>query len=102
MKIRELFSSPEKWTKGCYARTSGHAQIPPFDPDFQNAACYCLIGAVKRCYSPFQETEIIEKIVKELSICPTPHEEYRGIGDWNDDPARTFEEVKDLVDKLDI
>jgi hypothetical protein len=50
-KARELLSDPERWTKGCAARTAspgkGLSGIH-VDPTHASAACWCSIGALRR------------------------------------------------------
>lgn len=97
MKVKELLSSPEKWTQGTYARDAlGGRPVPPLDED---AVCFCLIGAVRKCYPIISDQcPVLAKITLELCT----NLKMAVITDWNDYPDRTFEQVKQLVDKLDI
>jgi len=94
MKIRELLSDESKWTKGVVARDKLGIALGPRN---EKAVCWCLLGAAVRCYdySP-QYSEVIWKIRKALGLVKPLTSE------WNDDPARTFAEVKALVEELDV
>lgn len=87
MKIKELLSGPEKWTQHTYARDKNGRDCSQWS---QEAVCWCLYGAVDKCYENIIE---IDNKIREKVI---------SIVDWNDDPNRTFEEVKALVEELDI
>ncbi len=93
MKIRDLYSDGSKWTKGAFARDKdGHALLEVCRR-ISDAQCYCLVGAIRYCYL-YEEAEIRTKIRKHLNIFY--------INEWNDEPLRTFAEVKALVEVLDI
>lgn len=47
MKVYELIDSPEKWTKGVYARNACGFSVEPTNPV---ATCWCAWGALQRCY----------------------------------------------------
>lgn len=90
MKIKELLSDPSKWTQQFYAKNHFDRSVKSNSTD---AVCWCLQGAVKKCYPPENHQLIYDKIIAEvgLEICG-----------WNDNSTRTFEDVKKLVEKLDI
>ena len=89
MKVRELLSDESKWIRGILARNYAHVECTPKDP---NATQWCLAGAVARCYPTEEHEPLIERI--EIAV--------GWITFWNDNPNRTFAEVKALVDRLDI
>jgi len=91
MKIQELYSNdPSRWTKGSDARDINGATV---DVDDVSAVCWCLLGASARCYGKGRCIEMHDKIVDKVGCC---------VSHWNDAPGRTFEEVKALVEELDI
>lgn len=93
MKIKELLNKKSKWTKGAFARTDRYTQVAIDSP---LAIRYCLSGAIQRCYPvPHEGIIIAIKILRELNGDLT-------IVGWNDAPERTFVEVKELVERLDI
>lgn len=93
MKIKELLDSPEKWTKGYWAKTKEDENISPLDI---YASKWCLVGAVRFCYQNI-EYNVLARIKEALNNFSVG-----GLTEWNDAPERTFEEVKALVNKLDI
>lgn len=100
MKIRELFSDETKWTKGTNARNSFNDPVSPHD--LVAAEKYCLQGAVIKCYG-FVDRNIY-KLMKNrlLKINDVEGDGPDEVVAWNDAPERTFEEVKKLVEELDI
>jgi hypothetical protein len=96
MKVRELLSGPEKWTKRENARNKERLRCRESDPE---AVCWCLIGAVNYCYGACSlQAQTIRKSLRAMVGAKT----VAGICDWNDAHERKFEEVKALVDELDI
>lgn len=92
MKVKELLSDETKWIKGDYARDkSGKTAFP----NSLDAACWCLHGAIIHCYYQSIKYSSVERLVrKELQLA--------SIHKWNDDPKRTFQDVRKLVEKLNI
>lgn len=88
MKIKELFTDETKWTQGALARTKKGNIIGALE---DNAVCWCLQGAVLKCYGSDRLT-IIDLILDKV--------DKHCIALWND--AHTFTEVKELVERLDI
>ena len=94
MKIKELFSSADKWTQGATARTADEIVVPYVSPA---AVKFCLLGSILKCY-PTRNREdamgpILGKVQNEIKM---------NLMDFNDLPTTTFETVKALVEKLDI
>jgi hypothetical protein len=107
MKVHELLSSPDNWTQGSFARDKNGKPV-----SFQSheATCWCLIGALGRCYG----VEVIDdcpqfgsnstfgskhyQIAQELRRDGGPYMSPMG---WNDCRA-THAEVLALCEKLDI
>jgi len=89
MKIKELLSDKSKWTQKAYARdihgdALGHGSS-------QFAVSWCLVGAMEKCYPDFN---VVDDIVSKI------HRKVGGPAIFND--SHTFEEVKQLVEELDI
>lgn len=89
-KIKELFSDSSKWTQGEYAKDAKGNMVWVDSP---KAVCWCLEGAVRHCYPPSKWCETYAKLHNELGGWASV---------WNDNNKRTFEEVKALVEKLDV
>jgi hypothetical protein len=92
MKVRELLSDESKWTQGVSSRTGSGTKVAHNSP---NAKSWCLYGAAIKCYeSPLEIGYVLSRIAETIgSWC---------IADWNDAPDRTFGDVKNLVEKLNI
>lgn len=89
MKVKDYYSDKSKWTRGVTFRDSEGSAC-----GMNEATCACLSGAIDICYRNIEYDLIWEKICRHLNIiCLTS---------WNDDPQRTFKEVKQLVEELDI
>ncbi len=92
MKIKELLVDSSKWTKGVFARDNDGIAVATHNP---NARCWCLVGAIAKCYNIFTDTKYAE-IFNKIKL------EVEHPSNWNDAPERTFAEVKELVERLDI
>jgi len=91
MKIQELYSNdPSRWTRGANARDINGEMV---DVDSNSATCLCLLGASIKCYGWSRWSAIYDKIVDKVGC---------RVSAWNDAPERTFEDVKALVEELDI
>lgn len=103
MKIKELYSDPSKWAKYHLAQNKNGGTISPSDKD---AVRFCLIGALIRCYRDkkyFWEKESpYETAFYKLKYEIESHPNKFGISDYNDSVGTTFEDIKKLVEKLDI
>lgn len=98
MKVKELLDRPERWTKGAIARRADGCMTSVED---RGAVCWCLWGAMVHCYGfPIAFGEIIGKTAEHVPAKGEPHQS--DVTLWNDQDDRTFEEVKALVDELDI
>ena len=91
MKAHEILSDASKWTKGTLARDN-KGQVCWIDSE---AACqWCLMGAVRVAYpNSIANESALDRI--QAKISPP-------ISDWNDDPATTFQDVRNLLLELDV
>ncbi len=87
MKVSELLTDESKWTKEAYARNSSGDVINMSDP---LATSFCLMCALRKCYG-FNHT-IYNTIWTSIGNIQT----------WNDKPERTFQDVRELILKLDL
>ncbi len=86
MKICELLSAPEKWTQGQYSKDNDGDGVDD---------CFCILGAFRQCYGDFTNNKL-EKFYHKFEEVTG----YLSIVDWNDEPGRTFEEVKEVINKI--
>lgn len=107
MKIKELLSDASKWTQGRHAADEkGNDELP----ESSNAVCWCLSGAIMKCYLDDNEIanrlrfKIVDKINRYIKIKSNGlYIKYsNNIIPWNDDKNRTFEDIKILVETLDV
>lgn len=92
MKVSELLNDSSRWIKGEYARNSTGKEVDEYSPE---AVCFCLHGAIQRCYPHFNTCqEVVAKVKAE--IFPIT------ITSFNDAPSTTFSDIQTLVTKLDI
>lgn len=91
MKVWQLLSDESKWTKGFAARSVYGA---PIDPRSNEAVCWCLVGAIARCYGDDVHFHNVRNLIADKVG--------RTEASWNDTPKRTYSEVYALVKELDI
>lgn len=90
MKAYELLEQ-KGWCKGAPARDKKGFVTGYLSDD---AAYYCILGALTKCYGIPMVFTLKEKIYAETKVMD--------ITTWNDDPKRTKEEVINLLKSLDI
>lgn len=95
MKVKELLDDKNKWTQGCYARDIHGNELMSDSP---YAVCWCLSGAIKKCYTTPISNGIIDKIMGAI-YNKYPHHRH-SIPSFND--QHTYEEVMEIVNELDI
>jgi hypothetical protein len=99
MKVKELFSDISKWTQLVAARDSKGRCCNPTGCE---AVCYCLDGAIAKCYiHDASSHEQVIQLVRDKIPMKQIHPHFR-ISHWNDEPTTTFADVKRLVEELDI
>ena len=64
MKARELLSDESKWATGHAARDSTGM---PCDFSSPTACCFCLYGAIRKCYGATY-MEQVEKVKQKLNL----------------------------------
>lgn len=95
MKAHELLATPDKWTKGTYAKTATGKAVPAKDP---NAVCWCIYGALIKCYRDDEDryVEAANKIQDVLLLRYNNPD----IVPFND--RRTHEEVLAVLKEADV
>lgn len=89
MKVSELLSNESKWTKDTQARNKDNVPVRFDDP---SAVCWCLLGAIAKCYDKCESLEIRNRLREFL-----PHP---CINRFNDN--HSYEEVMEVVRQADI
>lgn len=101
MKAWELLQK-SGWCQGDYAKNESDSDVSPDNP---NAVCYCIMGALQRCYPTPEERELhIEKVVQFI---PPSYKRYwipdgAALVKWNDVKGRTKTEVIELLKTADV
>lgn len=96
MKVCELLSGPEKWTQGVPAMDAAGDLVLPTDP---RACCWCLRGAIERCYKPEWCQAVEAAYIREL-YGSSKRKLVECLSVWNDSPQRTFADVRKLLVKV--
>lgn len=97
MTVRELLSEEGKWTQGAYARDAVGKSVALNAPA---AVCWCLKGALNRCYAPeafhaaFQRLTAIVPKVKVDGFEP--------VAAFNDHPSTTFVDIRRVIEQAQI
>jgi hypothetical protein len=94
VQLKELFSTPDKWTKKAFARDSEGNVTAMIMPD---AVCWCLFGGLVKVFESLpemqnsREKEILEKTISKDYA-------FLAISAFNDDSQTTFEMVHQVID----
>jgi hypothetical protein len=95
MKVKDILSNASKWTQGADARDADGRAC---DVDSPAAAAFCLRGAVLRAYGEGDAALTALEKVKRAVGGRGPF----GIEYWNDDPDRTFDHVRRILEIADV
>lgn len=99
MKAYQLLSDPGAWTQGADARNAAGYSVNFNAPD---AAQWCAVGALIRCY-PDHWKQIVDDIwEKECEINQSPFGHSMGLTAWNDESHRTQADVVELLRRHDL
>lgn len=101
MKVQDLLTDPTKWARQGYAFAGDGRHVIPTDPE---ATCWCLAGAVRRCYRSNKAHQVLRRVASKLKLglfrsLSNPDST---IANWNDAPEREFADVQALVKELNI
>lgn len=94
MKIKELLTDETKWTKGSFAKDKYCTAVFATS---SNAICWCLSGAMIKCYSGDEYISVSKLVSNRLRRLS-----FGDIIKFNDDSEITFENVRNLIEGLDI
>lgn len=91
MTVLELLSDPKRWTKRVTARDKDGNPTPSGYPD---AVCWCLVGAILKCY-PDRIGEIVNKVNQVILS-----KGHRNLVNFND--TATHEDVLEVAREANI
>ena len=100
-RVAEVLVSPNHWTQGAFARSS-HPKAPDdvFDP---RAEQFSLAGAINKVYGRAQIKTLPSLIKSQVRDYLKEHYGHSlTIEEWNDHPERTFEQVQQVIQALDL
>lgn len=106
MKAYELLDSPEKWIKQFSAK---NARGYPVLPDNEDAFCWCIAGAIEKCYSNntmnliAAERRLLDILknkgyIGDRKDSSKPHSYI----DWNDADGTTYDEVISVLKEANV
>ncbi len=95
MKMKELLADPKKWTKRSYARDMDGDSCLSLSHE---AVCFCLYGALSRCYPMQERGEVLRKIDNALMKTVG----HVMIVKFNDSPDTTHEMLMQVLEEADV
>ena len=105
MKAFELLSSPQAWCKESPGEDAQGNKVSALDP---RAVKWCALGAIQKVYNPFQWEEIMDRLLRALSVSEQGIAELAKsdkaccLMEWNDDSAQSFRDIREALDAADI
>ena len=109
MKLTDLFTSPDKWTKGCSARDSKGVSLSPTSC---NAVSFCLLGGMQRLNDGARRVRRVRRVRQEIAIREAIRKLYPkqgtiangriSIAGFNDHPDVTFEMIQDVIREANV
>lgn len=102
LKVHELLSSPDKWTRRCQARDATGGAVPSRSKE---ATCWCLDGAVERCYpDPADQARARRALIVAAGwrLPRFPESDAYLITLFNDAALRSHAEVLALAKEADV
>ncbi len=99
MKVSDLLTDASRWTQGAYGRDTNGA---PMSIESPLAVCWCLVGALWRCYRTDVQGSSSDVIANDAERRVTTRIGVMSMMAWNDAPDRTFADVHALIEALDL
>ena len=96
--LQELFVNECYWAKGNYAKNKNGANVGLFD---ESGSCWCLLGAIHKCYNRRGE-EIVAEIIAKIKIHLKGMGFVGSISSFNDSPETKFEDILKIVQELGV
>ena len=95
MKVSELLADESKWCQGAFARDA-HAEVRA--SWHREANCWCLLGAVNKCYSDdLDENRNAKELLKSHIQNLHGHND---VSVFND--TATFDQVREVIMAADV
>lgn len=100
MKVQELLTDESKWTQDTSARARDGK---PVSPQSQRAVCWCLVGAIVRCYpSDDDNLAAFNKARRVIEpLIPFYSDTFGAVVSMYNDSA-TFADIRRVIEQADI
>lgn len=105
MRVSQLLSKENRWTKNALARDGNGKAIDCLDLIHfhnghtldlgKNAVAYSILGAIAHCYSPDDHEQVLDKIHSAMRKVLNDD---MYIAKFNDAETTTFEDVKKVIE----
>lgn len=102
LTLNELFSGKSRWCQNTDARDKHGQEIPSIQAP--EAASWCLTAGIRLVYGhnpPLQE-EISKMLLGWVQEQREEGEPDDSIAGWNDEPNRTFKDIRKMIGELKI
>ena len=105
MKAHELLSSSETWCKESPGEDAKGNKVSALDP---KAVKWCALGAIQRAYHPLQWEEIMDRLLRALSVSEkgiaqlTKSDKACCLMEWNDDRSYSFRDIREVLIEADV
>lgn len=92
MLIQTLFRKEDRWIQRDMAIDAQRRSVDVSDPE---AVCFCLAGALTRCYP---DSTARQKAIRKISrVLARTFNWHGGIIGWNDESVRTITDIRKVV-----
>jgi hypothetical protein len=100
MKAKDILTDQSCWTQGAMAR---NRRGDLTGAEYVSAVSWCLMGALIRAYGRVKGLDRAMDVRRAIrGICKSFYATYGSIESWNDEPGRTFDEVRQVIEKADV
>ena len=90
MKAQDILTDESKWCKNYLGMTPDGLGVRECHP---KAVSFCLIGAIFKAYH-CNSVYVVDRVRNHLGTS--------SVAKWNNEPERTFAQVRALIEELDI
>lgn len=97
MKVKELLSDESKWCQRALARVDKENEASAISPRSLKATCWCLEGAIVRCYPTHAA-----RIMAEGRIKNALNGDWIYVSSFNDSEATTFADIQRVLELADV
>jgi hypothetical protein len=94
MTIQQLYRKADRWIQGDWVTTKRGESLETVND--RGAACFCLDGALHKCY-PRARVRRLQKAISTFETGSPAHWRLQGIIAWNDQQGRTIRDVRKVV-----